>query len=138
MAFEFIDDPPIERRTASSATLPQRGSEKKVPDGNRWHDRALTSRRTVTVSGPAPEGCMKQHEQAEQKVEADAIGVTPDAPGAGQNPADRRASARLKPQVQDHIGRQLRAVYDDVLKQPLPDRFRELMEKLDRTTGERE
>jgi hypothetical protein len=44
----------------------------------------------------------------------------------------------MKPQVQEHIGRQLRAVYDDVLKQPLPDRFRELMEKLDQKMGESE
>jgi hypothetical protein len=81
---------------------------------------------------------MKQHEQAEKKMEADALGVATSAPGSGTSPAERRAAARLKPQVQDHIGRQLRAVYDDVLKQPLPDRFRELMEKLDRTTGESE
>jgi hypothetical protein len=81
---------------------------------------------------------MKQHEQAEKTTEADAVGVAPAAPGSGQGSVERRAAARLKPQVQDHIGRQLRAVYDDVLKQPLPDRFRELMEKLDRTTGERE
>lgn len=37
----------------------------------------------------------------------------------------------LQPQVQDHIGRQLRALYDDVLSQPVPDRFKELMERLD-------
>jgi hypothetical protein len=49
-----------------------------------------------------------------------------------------RGKPQLKPQVQDHIGRQLRAVYDDVLKQPLPDRFRELMEKLDQTSGDSE
>ena len=44
----------------------------------------------------------------------------------------------MKPQVQEHIGRQLRAVYDDVLKQPVPDRFRELMEKLDQKIGDAE
>ncbi|MFO1148402.1 MAG: NepR family anti-sigma factor [Alsobacter sp.] len=81
---------------------------------------------------------MKQHEQAEKKLEANTLGVSADSPGHAQSPAERRAAARLKPQVQDHIGRQLRAVYDDVLKQPLPDRFRELMEKLDRSTGEPE
>jgi len=42
----------------------------------------------------------------------------------------------LQPQVQDHIGRQLRAVYDDLLSQPVPDRFKELMDKLDKKTGE--
>ncbi len=34
-------------------------------------------------------------------------------------------------QIQDHIGRQLRAVYDDVLNQPVPDRLLELLEELD-------
>ena len=59
---------------------------------------------------------------------------------AAQDPAapSPRAAPRLKPQVQEHIGRQLRAVYDDVLKQPLPDRFRELMDKLDRKVGDSE
>ena len=33
--------------------------------------------------------------------------------------------------VHAYIGRQLRAVYDDVAKQPVPDRFLELMKQLD-------
>jgi hypothetical protein len=35
------------------------------------------------------------------------------------------------PQIHDHIGRQLRSIYNDVLNQPVPERFRELMERLD-------
>ncbi len=63
--------------------------------------------------------------------------------GSGVAAQDRAApgpksTPRLKPQVQEHIGRQLRAVYDDVLKQPLPDRFRELMDKLDKKVGDPE
>lgn len=54
---------------------------------------------------------------------------------AGQAPAEAPA---LQPNVQDHIGRQLRALYDDVLGQPVPDRFRELMERLDRVQGDGE
>jgi hypothetical protein len=38
----------------------------------------------------------------------------------------------VQPQIQDHIGRQLRAIYEDLLSQPVPDRFAELLEKLDR------
>jgi hypothetical protein len=49
---------------------------------------------------------------------------------------DKGTKPALLPQLQDHIGRQLRAVYDDVLQQPVPDRFRELMEKLDRAAGD--
>lgn len=36
--------------------------------------------------------------------------------------------------VQAYIGRQLRAVYDDVVKQPIPDRFLALMKKLEEGT----
>jgi hypothetical protein len=43
----------------------------------------------------------------------------------------------VQPQIQDHIGRQLRAIYEDVLNQPVPDRFEELLEKLDRRAEEK-
>ncbi len=33
--------------------------------------------------------------------------------------------------LQAYIGRQLRAVYDDVARKPVPDRFLELMKKLE-------
>ena len=33
--------------------------------------------------------------------------------------------------VQAYIGRQLRAVYDDIAKQPIPDRFLDLMRQLE-------
>lgn len=39
--------------------------------------------------------------------------------------------------VQAYIGRQLRAVYDDVAKQPIPDRFLALMKQLEEQTTER-
>jgi hypothetical protein len=38
---------------------------------------------------------------------------------------------RRKPSVQDHIGQELRAMYDEVLQQPIPDRFLELLNALD-------
>ena len=34
--------------------------------------------------------------------------------------------------LQGHIGRQLRAMYDDVLAQPIPERFLHLLQRLDR------
>lgn len=43
------------------------------------------------------------------------------APGTGAGATD----------VQAYIGRQLRAVYDDVVKQPIPDRFLALMKQLE-------
>jgi hypothetical protein len=36
-----------------------------------------------------------------------------------------------KPEVSDQIGRQLRTVYNDILAQPVPDRFLELLKDLD-------
>ena len=44
-----------------------------------------------------------------------------------------KSGASVQMQVQDHIGRQLRAVYDDLLSQPVPDRFLELLEQLDQS-----
>jgi hypothetical protein len=39
---------------------------------------------------------------------------------------------------QDRIGRALRAVYDDVLVRPVPERLLDLIERLDRETKRRE
>lgn len=38
---------------------------------------------------------------------------------------------QLDTDVQAHIGRQLRAGYTDILNQPVPDRFLELLAELD-------
>ena len=46
--------------------------------------------------------------------------------------ASRRAAGT---DVHAYIGRQLRAVYDDVAKQPIPDRFIELMKQLETHDG---
>lgn len=37
--------------------------------------------------------------------------------------------------IQSQIGRQLQAVYDEVLHEPVPDRFLKLLQKLDRKKG---
>ena len=58
------------------------------------------------------------------------------AKGAGAPSGARRRApkpgASVQMQVQDHIGRQLRAVYDDLLSQPVPDRFLEVLDQLDK------
>ncbi len=38
--------------------------------------------------------------------------------------------------VQDHIGRHLRALYDAVVQAPIPDRFVKLLEELERKQAE--
>lgn len=41
----------------------------------------------------------------------------------------------LTPEIQSRIGHQLRAMYDDVVRQGVPDRFAELIKKLDAPAG---
>jgi hypothetical protein len=44
--------------------------------------------------------------------------------------------AALGRQIQDRIGQQLRAMYNDVMAQGIPDRFTELLKKLDQRNDE--
>jgi hypothetical protein len=53
---------------------------------------------------------------------------------AGTDAMQRGSSARLSPEVQRKIGTQLRAMYDDVVKQGVPDRFNQLLSQLDERT----
>ena len=43
----------------------------------------------------------------------------------------RAKKPTAKPEVSDQIGRQLRTVYNDILSQPVPDRFLDLLKDLD-------
>ena len=51
-------------------------------------------------------------------------------------PARRARAARIRRRppprvrVEEHIGRQLRSLYDDILAQPVPDRFVDLLAQL--------
>ncbi len=51
--------------------------------------------------------------------------------GPGRDPRGAGQGAPPAADVHAYIGRQLRAVYDDVAKQPVPDRFLELMKQLE-------
>jgi len=59
-------------------------------------------------------------------------GQKPAKPGSKMNftsaPPD---SGTLGSEVQDVIGKQLRAMYSDLVKRAVPDRFTELLQKLD-------
>ena len=52
-----------------------------------------------------------------------------DAPA--ESAANTAAPDPVTADMQAFIGRQLRAVYDDIAKQPIPDRFLELMKQLE-------
>lgn len=42
---------------------------------------------------------------------------------------------KVDKRIQGEIGKQLRAVYEDVVKEPVPDRFLELLKKLEKSAG---
>jgi Anti-sigma factor NepR len=46
-------------------------------------------------------------------------------------PADGDREYALAPHVQEQIGRRLAAVYDEILRQPIPERFLRLLDQLD-------
>jgi hypothetical protein len=49
--------------------------------------------------------------------------------------ADGREEAHLSADLQAHIGIRLKAFYDSVLSEPIPDRFAELLNRLDTSEG---
>ena len=56
--------------------------------------------------------------------------------GRGRGSASS-GSAEIDPRVQGEIGRQLRAVYDDIISEPVPDRFLELLQQLELSAGKK-
>jgi hypothetical protein len=49
-----------------------------------------------------------------------------------------RGVGRLDPRVRTHIGRKIKAVYDEVLQEPVPDRFLNLLDELSKKEREAE
>jgi hypothetical protein len=50
----------------------------------------------------------------------------------------RKSKGRLGRDVQSKIGQQLRAMYDDVVNDGVPDRFVEMLQKLDQNNDEKD
>ena len=46
-----------------------------------------------------------------------------------------RRQAPIDPGIQHEIGKHLRAAYDDVINEPVPDKFLELLAQLERSTS---
>jgi hypothetical protein len=46
--------------------------------------------------------------------------------------ADPSTDSDKTAKVSEHIGRELRSMFDDVVAEPVPDRFRELLEALEK------
>lgn len=53
---------------------------------------------------------------------------------------NQKNASGLNREIQNKIGQQLRAIYDDVVQEGVPDRFAELLQQLDkgRTEGKSE
>ena len=47
-----------------------------------------------------------------------------------------RSSVKLGPDIKAKIGQQLRAMYSDVVNQGVPDRFAEILRRLDETSSD--
>jgi Anti-sigma factor NepR len=56
--------------------------------------------------------------------------VQPDVANTA-SPPPPAGDAAMEPELQAFIGRQLQATYDEVLNEPVPDRFLELLRKLE-------
>jgi hypothetical protein len=50
-------------------------------------------------------------------------------------PPPATKEAGLESDIQAHLGRQLRAMYDEVAAQPVPDRFLKLLQQLEKKTA---
>ena len=61
--------------------------------------------------------------------------------GAGMRtetqPPAHAGKVNIDPRIQTEIGKHLRAIYDDVISEPVPSKFMDLLEKLERTTGKK-
>jgi hypothetical protein len=59
------------------------------------------------------------------------------AQASGAGGGGRHAGGEVDPRVQNEIGRHLRAIYDDVISEPVPERFMELLKQLEKSAGKR-
>ena len=60
-----------------------------------------------------------------------------EAPGdkAGKPPQGKKPVSDFA--MHEHIGGQLRAIFDELVKEPVPDKFRELLDELERKQPKR-
>jgi hypothetical protein len=51
---------------------------------------------------------------------------------SSNGPSQPAPAPELDAKIQRHLGQKLKASYDDLIRQPVPDKFRELLEELER------
>lgn len=72
--------------------------------------------------------------QGDLSMDEHGSGAGPSPEGALPKTSDDPAGQGLSDHTQKRIGLHLRAMYDTIVQQPVPDRFRDLIAKLDGTT----
>ncbi|WP_408886929.1 NepR family anti-sigma factor [Limobrevibacterium gyesilva] len=79
---------------------------------------------------------MGQRDRSKPRHRQDMINPPPRAGRTAESPAAIPTTA-LAADLQAYIGRQLRAVYDEVLREPVPERFLSLLRELDCKSGKK-
>jgi hypothetical protein len=54
------------------------------------------------------------------------------APAADHADHEQPFDKAVDQAIQNHLGRKLKATYDDLVQQPVPDKFRQLLDELER------
>ena len=72
--------------------------------------------------------------QGDRRMDENGPGAGPSPEGADPKTGDAVSGQGLSDHTQKRIGLHLRAMYDTIVQQPVPDRFRDLIAKLDAST----
>ena len=73
---------------------------------------------------------------AKRKVRKPVVNATDIQQVSGNATVPQITPGQLDSQLQEHIGRQLQALYNEVVEEPVPDRFLKLLEGLEGKRGE--
>lgn len=88
----------------------------------------------MTNEGRKPKGMEPTHEAAEQRApatrEADADRAM--HTDSGNSAHETAVEPAIDRRIQNHLGRKLKEVYDELVRQPVPDKFHKLLEELER------
>jgi hypothetical protein len=83
------------------------------------------------ADGATPDAHDRSSSMAKTASTGDRERKSPTLSVVGGTPNPQRMSLGLDAEVETHIGNRLRAMYDSVLREPVPDRFLELLHQFD-------
>lgn len=89
---------------------------------------ASTMRLSVSEQLHVPDPALDHHAADGQASKPDAS----DLNAAEQHASDGAADLNGDRHIYGHLGRKLKESYDDLVRQPVPDKFRKLLEELER------